>query len=163
MKIANRHRLLVLATCVALVAATAATASAGTPSKDPFFSSFSFQDTSTCPGITITQSNEERDTFLDLSATSVHIQRHGIATLTANGKTLTSNFSATIFLDPTTTVVKVVGTVYNIQIPGSGPVLLDAGNIVMDVSTDPPTVLLVGGPHQQFSGDVADLCDYLAA
>ena len=33
---------------------------------------------------------------------------------------------------------------------------------VFDFSTDPPTVLHVGGPHQQFSGDVAALCSYLA-
>ena len=96
------------------------------------------------------------------SPTRWQFQRHGVATLAANGKTLTSNFSATIMFDPTTTVVKVVGTVYNIQVPGAGNVLLDAGNIVMDVSTDPPTVLRVGGPHQQFSGEVGALCEYLS-
>lgn len=139
----------------------ASIAAAADPAKDTFFSSFSFEDTSSCPGLTIVQSNEERDTILDLSATSVHIQRHGVATLRANGKSLTSNFSATIFLDPTSSLVKVVGTVYNIQIPGGGNVLLDAGDIVMDVSTDPPTVVHSGGPHQQFSGDVGALCSYL--
>jgi hypothetical protein len=87
--------------------------------------------------MTIVQSNEERDTILDLSPTSVLIQRHGTATLTANGKTVTSNFSAMIFLDP-------------------------AGDVVMDVSTDPPTVVHEGGPHQQLSGDVAALCGYFA-
>jgi hypothetical protein len=137
-------------------------ATAATPSKDSFLASFSFEDTTTCPGMTIVQSNEERDTILDLSPTSELIQRHGTATLTANGKTLTSNFSAMIVLDPTTTIVKVVGTVYNVQIPGGGNVLLDAGDIVMDVSTDPPTVVHEGGPHQQLSGDVAALCGYFA-
>jgi hypothetical protein len=145
-----------------LFGAWAAAASAAPPTKQTDFFSFSFEDTTTCPGITIVQSNEERDTVIEFSPTKTHIQRHGVATLTANGKTLTSNFSATIFLDPTTTVAKVVGTVYNIQVPGQGHVLLDAGNIVMDFSTDPPTVLHEGGPHQQFSGDVADLCGYLA-
>ncbi len=143
-----------------LIMASVATAAA--PTKDTFFSSFSFEDTNTCPGITIVQSNEERDTILDLSPTSVHIQRHGVATLVANGKTLTSNFSATIFIDPASSLVKVVGTVYNIQVPGAGNVLLDAGEIVMDVSTDPPTFVHIGGPHQQFSGDVGALCSYLA-
>jgi hypothetical protein len=149
----------VLVTTLALGVSAAA---AATPTKDTFFASFSFEDQTTCPGITIVQSNEERDTILDLSPTSVLIQRHGIATLTANGKSLPSNFSAMIFLDPTTTIVKVVGTVYNVQIPGGGNVLLDAGDIVMDVSTDPPTVVHEGGPHQQFSGDVAALCGYFA-
>src|SRR5215208_1106567 len=32
----------------------------------------------------------------------------------------------------------------------------------LDVSTDPPTVLPVGGPHPQFFGDVDALCAYLA-
>lgn len=150
---------------VPLAIATLIMASAGTaasPTMETFFSNFSFEDTSTCPGITIVQSNEERDTILDLSTTSVHIQRHGVATLAANGKTLTSNFSATIFIDPGSSLVKVVGTVYNIQVPGAGNVLLDAGDVVFDVSTDPATVVHIGGPHQQFSGDVAALCGYLA-
>jgi hypothetical protein len=152
-----------LTLAVAALLATAATASAAPPVKDTFFSSFDFQDTTTCPGITIVQSNEERDTVTEFSPTKIRVQRHGVATLTANGKSLSSNFSAMIFLDPTTTAVKVVGTVYNIQVPGTGNVLLDAGNIVMDVSTDPPTVVHVGGPHMQFFGDVSALCDYLAA
>jgi hypothetical protein len=157
------HKVLALIPILVATLTLASIAAAADPTKDTFFSSFSFEDTSTCPGITIVQSNEERDTILDLSPTSVHIQRHGIATLSANGKTLASNFSATIFLDPTSSFVKVVGTIYNIQVPGAGNVLLDAGDLVLDVSTDPPTVVRVGGPHQQFSGDVAALCAYLAA
>ena len=58
--------------------------------------------------------------------------------------------------------MKVVGTVYNIQVPGSGSLLLDAGKVVIDLSTNPPT-FTVAGPHQQFSGDVAGLCAYFAA
>jgi len=161
MKLRRQGAVLVLV--VALLATGAAAAWANPPVKVVFFDSFTFDDTWTCPGITITQHNEERDTIVEFSPTKLQIQRLGVATLTANGKTLTSNFSAKIFLDPTTTEVKVVGTVYNIQVPGRGHVLLDAGNIVLDVSTDPPTVLHVGGPHQQFSGDVAELCGYLAA
>jgi hypothetical protein len=153
-----------LAIVIAAVAtsALAASASADPSGKDRWFASFSFEDDWTCPGTTIVQSNEERDTFTELSPTSSHFQRHGVATLAANGKTLTSNFSAMIIQDPTT-IVKVVGTVYNIQVPGGGNVLLDAGSIVIDVSTDPPTVLHAGGPHQQFSGDVGALCAYLAS
>jgi hypothetical protein len=157
------HKVLALIPILVATLTLASIAAAADPTKDTFFSSFSFEDTSTCPGITIVQSNEERDTILDLSPTSVHVQRHGSATLSANEKTLTSNFSATIFLDPTSSFVKVVGTIYNIQVPGAGNVLLDAGDLVLDVSTDPPTVVHVGGPHQQFSGDVAALCAYLAA
>lgn len=152
-----------LAATLAVAATVAGAATAAPPAKDTFFDSFTFEDTSTCPGITITQHNEERDTVVEFSETRLAIQRHGVATLSANGKTLTSNFSAMIFLDFTTTLVKVVGTVYNVQVPGAGNVLLDAGSIVIDVSTDPETVVHVGGPHQQFFGDVAGLCSYLAA
>ena len=161
MKLRKQGAVLVLV--VALLATGAAAAWANPPVKVVFFDSFTFDDTWTCPGITITQHNEERDTIVEFSPTKLQIQRLGVATLTANGKTLTSNFSAKIFLDPTTTEVKVVGTVYNVQVPGRGNMLLDAGNIVIDVSTDPPTIVHIGGPHQQFSGDVAELCGYLAA
>jgi hypothetical protein len=156
------YKLIGLISTIVATLTLASVAAAGTPSKDTFLSNFSFEDTATCPGITIVQSNDERDTIIEFSDGSAQIRRQGVATLEANGKSLISNFSATIFLDPTTSLVKVVGTVYNVQIPGGGNVLLDAGNIVMDVTTDPPTVLHLGGPHQQFSGDVAALCGYFA-
>jgi hypothetical protein len=156
------YKLAALAGALVAAFALAGVAVADPPSKEVFPGSFSFDDTTTCPGITIHQSNEERDTVIVFSPTRVQVQRHGIATITANGKTLTSNFSAKIMFDPTTTVTKVVGTVYNVQVPGLGRVLLDAGSIVFDFSSDPPTVLHVGGPHQQFSGDVAAFCSYLA-
>lgn len=153
-----RRALLVLA--LGLLAASAATAAwADPPAKDVFFDSFTFEDTWTCPGITIVQHNEERDTTTEFSPTKLRVQRHGVATLSANGKTLTSNFSAQIVEAPTT--VKVTGTVYNIQVPGAGTILLDAGNVVFDLSTG--TVLHMGGPHGQLSGDVSQLCAYLAA
>jgi hypothetical protein len=148
-----------LAATLAVAATVAGAATAATPAKDTFFGSFTFEDTSTCPGITIIQHNEERDTVVEFSATRLAIQRHGVATLSANGKTLTSNFSAKIFIDDPNTV-KVVGTVYNVQVPGAGSVLLDAGNIGFDFDTG--EVLYIHGPHQQFSGDVAALCGYLA-
>ena len=148
-----------LAATLAVAATVAGAATAASPAKDTFFDSFTFEDTSTCPGITITQHNEERDTVVEFSATRLAIQRHGVATLSANGKTLTSNFSAKVFIDDPNTV-KVVGTVYNVQVPGAGSVLLDAGNIGFDFDTG--EVLYIHGPHEQFSGDVAELCGYLA-
>jgi hypothetical protein len=162
MKTIALRGLLVLV-AVALVGIGATAAAADPPAKDVLFASFTFEDTWTCPGLTIVQHNEERDTITEFSPTKLRVQRHGVATLSANGKTLTSNFSAQIFEDPTTTEVRVTGTVYNIQVPGRGNILLDAGNVVFDFSTDPLTVLHLAGPHQQFSGDVGDLCGYLAA
>jgi hypothetical protein len=156
-------RVLPVLTAAALLALGSSAAWASPPDKDVFFDSFTFEDTWTCPGLAITQRNEERDTVTVFSPTQVRVQRRGVATLSANGKTLSSNFSAQIFFDPTTTVEKVVGTVYNIQVPGRGRILLDAGSVVYDYSTVPLTILHLAGPHQQFSGDVAELCGYLAA
>jgi hypothetical protein len=155
--------MLLTLTAAALVALASPAAWASPPDKDVFLDSFTFDDTWTCPGLTITQHNEERDTVTVFSPTRVRVQRHGVATLSANGKTLTSNFSAQIFLDPTSTVEKVVGTVYNVQVPGRGRVLLDAGNVVYDYSTFPLTILHLAGPHQALTGDVGELCGYLAA
>ena len=155
-----RRYLTICLTAAVIAGVVASTALASPPGKVTFFSSFSFADTTTCPGTTILQSNEERDTIIEFSDGSLQLQRHGVANLEANGRTLTSNFSARIFLDATT--VKVVGTVYNIQVPGRGNLLLDAGNVMVDVSTGSPTVVHLAGPHQQFSGDVAGLCTYLA-
>src|SRR5262245_3595836 len=155
------RRLLALWTIAAGVLAFAgSTASAASPAKDVSFYSFSYADTWTCPGITIVQSNEERDTTIEFSPTRFWIQRHGVATLTANGKTLNSDFSAMIQIDLDAETTKVVGTVYNIQVPGRGNVLLDAGNVVFDDSTG--DVVHLAGPHQQLTGDVGALCAYLA-
>jgi len=157
-----RIYIIIALTAAAIAGVAVSTAAAAPPGREVFFASFSFQDTWTCPGTTIVQSNEERDTILEFSPTRLHVQRHGVATLAANGKTLTSNFSAMIFEDWSESEVKVVGTVYNIQVPGGGNLLLDAGKVVIDLSTDPPT-FRIAGPHQQFLGDVADLCEYFAA
>src|SRR5262245_7907361 len=155
------RRLLTLWTvAVGVLAFAAATAAAAPPEKDVSFFGFSFEDTWTCPGTTIVQSNEERDTTIEFSPTRFWIQRHGVATLAANGHTLSSNFSAMIQIDLDAETTKVVGTVYNIQVPGRGNVLLDAGNVVFDDSTG--AIAHLAGPHQQLTGDVGALCDYLA-
>ena len=158
-----RRFLALAAVAAAMLALGASTGSATPPTKDASAFSGPYEETFLCPGLTILVWHEEWQTVIEFSPTRLRIQRHGFETLSANGKSVTTNFNATITLDPSTPVVKVVGTVYNIQVPGGGNVLLDAGNIVIDVSTEPPTVLHVGGPHQQFSGDVAGLCDYFAA
>jgi len=156
-------RILAVAAAAAVgVLTLAEAASADPPSRDVWTSAFEFDDVWTCPGTTIHWAYSERDTFVDFSPTKQLFQRHGEAILTANGKTLTDNFNATVMGDPTTTVITVVGTVYNIQAPGTGNLLVDAGNIVVDNSTNPPTVLHIGGPHPQFFGEVAALCGYLA-
>ena len=140
----------------------AAIASAAPPTKESSTFSDTFVDTDTCPGVSINTSLTETDTIITFSATRVQFHVKSIFQLSANGKTLTDNDDFTIMFDPTTTVFKYVGTVFNIQAPGVGNLLVDAGNLIFDVSTDPPTVTHIGGPHPAFFGDVAGLCDYLA-
>ena len=93
--------LIALATVTAAtLALIASAASAAPPTKDVFYDSFSFEDTWTCPGITIVQSNEERDTIIEFSPTRLWIQRHGVATLTANGKTTPCSISSSACTAP---------------------------------------------------------------
>ena len=141
----------------------AAVAAAAPPTKQSSTFSQSFVgNTDTCPGISINGSSTETDTTITFSATSVQIHVDFLGTLSANGKTVTDNDHFTIMVDPTTTVEKVVGTTFNIQAPGVGNLLLDAGNLIFDFSTDPPTVIFIGGPQPGFFGDIAGFCDYLA-
>jgi hypothetical protein len=140
----------------------AAIASAAPPTKESTTFSDTFVDTDTCPGVSIDTSFTETDTIITFSDTRLQFHVKSIYQLSANGKTLTDNDSFTIMFDPTTTVQKYVGTVFNIQAPGVGNLLVDAGNIIFDFSTDPFTVIHIGGPHPAFFGDVAGLCDYLA-
>jgi hypothetical protein len=140
----------------------AAIASAAAPTKESNTFSDTFVDTDTCPGVTINGSFTETDTIITFSATSVQIHVSEVVQLSANGKTVIDNDHFTIMLDPTTTVNKYVGTVFNIQAPGVGNLLVDAGNIIFDFSTDPSTVIHIGGPHPAFFGDVAAFCAYLA-
>jgi hypothetical protein len=154
--------LVVLAAATGVVLVLAASAAADLPSKEVAHVMFEFDDTGTCPGTTIHWAYDEVDTLIEFSPTKQLFRRHGAAILSANGKTLTHNFSASVFFDPTTDVVKVTGTIFNIQAPGVGNLLLDSGSIVVDYSTDPPTVVHIGGPHPAFAGDVAALCAYLA-
>ena len=154
--------LVVLAAATGCTLALAASAAADSPSKEVAHVTFEFDDAGTCPRTTIHWAYDERDTYSEFSPTKALFRRHGAAILSANGKTLTHNFSASVFIDPTTDIVKVTGTIFNIQAPGVGNLLVDSGSIVVDNSTDPPTVLHIGGPHPAFYGDVAALCDYFA-
>jgi hypothetical protein len=140
----------------------AAIASAAPPTIESNTFSDTFVDTDTCPGLSIDVSLTETDTIITFSETRVQFHVRSLFQLSANGKTLTDNDDFTIMFDPTTTVFKYVGTVFNIQAPGVGNLVVDAGDIIFDVSTDPPTVIHIGGPHPGFFGDVAGLCNYLA-
>jgi hypothetical protein len=55
------------------------------------------------------------------------------------------------------------GTTINIQIPGYGKLLADAGTLTIDFSTDPWTVVHEGGKHPLFHDGYGALCAYLSS
>ena len=149
---------------VTMVAAL--TVSAAATASRPEISRFSFDDhyvdTQTCPGIPIDTHLEGHVTFTVLSSTRVQIHQRLVYRASGNGKSFTDNESFTEFANPETGVSKFSGTTINIQVPHHGNLLVDAGTITIDFTTDPWTVLHEGGPHPFYHGGYGPLCDYLA-
>lgn len=159
----KKNLVLVLACLLAATLTLAVTAQARAPRLDMFSFSDSYVDTLTCPGIPIETELTGRVTIKEFSETRAQIHQNLVYRGTANGKTFTDNESFTMFANPQTGVQKFAGTVLNIQIPGHGNVLHDAGVLIADFSTDPPTVLHEGGSHPLFHDGFGALCDYLAS
>jgi hypothetical protein len=113
-------------------------------------------DTELCPGITITETVTAREIVLQDSPGVFVDHINQIVTLQANGKTLTDNdaFNRQITGD----VTRVTGTDTNIQVPGGGNVVVNAGIIIVDANG---IITFEGGPHPLYHGDVGGLCDYL--
>jgi hypothetical protein len=162
---AKNHAAIVIAFASTLLVllAFAATASGATPEIRRFSFQDSYIDTYTCPGMTLDTRLQGYVVFQMLSETQVQVHQRLIYTVTANGKTFTDNESFTNFTDLTSGVQKFAGTVVNIQVPGYGNVLADTGVLIFDPTTDPWTVLHVGGHHPLFYDGYGALCDYLAS
>jgi hypothetical protein len=158
-----KNRILLLASMLAATLAVGVTAQAAGPEIVNFSFSDSYVDTETCPEIPIQTELTGRVTIKEFSETRVQVHQNLVYTGTANGKTFTDNETFTRFANPQAGVQKFAGTPLNIQIPGHGNVLKDAGVLVADFSTDPPTVLHEGGKHPQFHDGFGALCDYLAS
>jgi hypothetical protein len=80
---------------------------------------------------------------------------------TANDKSLTERTNFTItFADDQTTAFR--GTVFNLVVPGVGPVLKEAGLAVFDMDGN---IVQLAGLHQVIDGteNIPALCDYLGA
>jgi len=152
-----------LASALVVLLASAAAATAARPEITRFSFEDSYVDTYTCPGMSLDTRLEGYVVFQMLSDTRVQVHQRLIYTVTANGKTFTDNESFTNFTDLTSGVQKFAGTVVNIQVPGYGNVLADTGVLIFDPTTDPPTVLHVGGHHPLFYEGYDALCDYLAS
>jgi len=158
-----KNRILLLVCMLAATLALGVSATAAAPEITKFSFTDSYVDTVTCPGIPIETELTGRVTIKEFSETRVQVHQNLVYRATANGKSFTDNESFTVFANPQTGVQKFAGTVINIQIPGHGNVLHDAGVLVADFSTDPPTVFHEGGPHPQFHDGYGALCDYLAS
>ncbi len=145
---------LLLAAAVFLLALSPA-AQAAPPAKTTF--SAEFDDTLTCPEITIHDSVTGRET--DINNTPELFKAHimQVTALEANGKTLTDNEAFNV--EFAAGVTRITGAVFNIQAPHVGTLLMDVGIIVYDDDS----VIFQGGPHPGFYGDVQGLCDYLAS
>jgi hypothetical protein len=149
------------ATVVAAILASVATAAS--PETTRFSFEDSYVDTYTCPGMSLDTELQGYVTFQLLSDTRVQVHERLIYTVTANGKTFTDNESFTNFTDLTSGEQKFAGTVANIQVPGYGNILADTGVLIFDPTTDPWTVLHVGGHHPLLYDGYGALCDYLAS
>jgi hypothetical protein len=153
------QRFIVLS-ALALIGVFAAQAAASGPLrvKDPFH--FEWVDDWTCPGTEITVVADGSDNIGEWDGRFMdHVI--AVATLTANGKTLTNSTSATYLFNEREGTLKIAGTLYNVQVPGEGVVLLDAGVVIFNTETG--ELVREAGPHMQFHGDVSGLCSYFAA
>jgi hypothetical protein len=150
------HNLAVLALAVVGLAWTSA-ASAAAPERESF--SFTFTQTQMCHGIMIEGSVTGTEIFLQETPELVVRHENAVTTLAANGKTLTDNNAFNVVVDLANGVFTYRGVVFNIQVPGVGRLLMDAGILIFAADGN---VFFQGGPHPAFYGDVAALCEYLA-
>ena len=91
-----------------------------------------------------------------------HIDR--VLTFTANGKTLTSNDHFTRFVDPAQPyLIDIAGHLIGIELPGSGPLLLEVGHFVLDMRNPSAPVVFEAGQHDTVDRATAAFCAYFAA
>lgn len=144
---------------LALIGVFAGQAAASEPfhAREAFH--FEWVDDWTCPG---TEISVVADGYDNIREWDNRFMDHAsaVATLTANGREVTDNASATYIFDGERGTLSIIGTLYNIQIPGEGVVLLDAGIVVYDTETE--ELVREAGPHMRLHGDVSGLCSYFA-
>jgi len=152
------RKLALLLGLLAAPLAVAGTASAEQPQTTTIPISFAFVDTSSCgPSLPIATSGTgelQITTFAD-GRQIRHLDSD--VTLSANGKTVTSNQTGNVFVDSGGRTI--VGTAATITVPGEGLLVLDVGKLVLDPSG---AVLFEAAPHELFSHDLAALCAYFA-
>jgi hypothetical protein len=159
----SRSKRVVLGAAILAALIVSATATATRPEITRFSFDDHYIDTQTCPGIPIDTFLEGRVTVTVHSSTRVQVHQRLVYRATGNGRSFTDNESYTEFANPETGVSRFVGTTINIQVPHHGNLLVDAGTLTIDFTTDPWTVLHEGGPHPFYHGGYGLLCAYLAS
>jgi hypothetical protein len=159
----TRSKRVVLGAWMVAALIVSATATASRPETTRFSFDDHYVDTQTCPGIPIDTHLEGQVSVKMFSSTRVQVHQRLVFRATGNGKSFTDNESFTEFANPETGVSKFSGTTINIQVPHHGNLLVDAGTITIDFTTDPWTVIHEGGPHPLFHGGYGPLCDYLSS
>ena len=81
------------------------------------------------------------------------------STASANGKTLLTNYPL-VFITRGDGDIR-VGLRNAYHVPGAGVVLLDAGNLILDIDTG--DVVFEAGQHELLNGSVDDFCGYFAS
>jgi hypothetical protein len=102
-------------------------------------------------------------TFFDQSGNpvklQVHVQYYAKVINPANGKSVIENDSFTIIFNLLTGSAAYSGTEHNVNLPGAGIVLLDAGRVIFDANGN---ITFERGPKQFLNGDFQAFCSALS-
>jgi hypothetical protein len=115
---------------------------------------FVLTETFTLDGRARTFSNKQGDPV----RVTIHADFVGVITNSASGNTFRDSSHQQITQDLITGEETTVGLIFNIVVPGLGPVAHDTGKIVLDASRN---VTFVGGPHTVSLGTAKDPCTVL--
>lgn len=153
---------LLIAAGLALAVATSATAAkpAVTDIVRPLHSEGIEPFVSDVCGFDVELFNEGRIRIIEFADGTALSHHHETYTFAANGKSLMDNDNFTLFFGADDSL-SLRGTNFNVQVPGAGNVLLEAGNVVFDRDGN---IVKMAGIHDALEGtaDLPAMCDYLA-
>ena len=89
---------------------------------------------------------------------TIHADFAGVITNSASGNTYRDSAHHQVTRDLTTGTQTTAGLIFNVVVPGVGPVAHDTGKIVVDANGK---VTFVGGPHTVSLGTAQDPCTVL--
>ena len=129
---------------------------------------FTFEDTEICgfPITFVENGTYKVTTFYNREGTALRTvvtnQRQYVASATANGKTLSTNYPLVIVTSLTDGTRTELGLFRAYHVPGEGVVLIDVGKLVVDDATR-EIVFFEAGQHDAHGGDASAFCAYFTA